>query len=61
MTNLLKCESCNGHKNILALGNILKVCVTCNGLGFVEDKEKIICDDIHRVAKAVEEHEQIPP
>ena len=40
MANLLRCESCNGHKNIISLGNILKACTKCNGLGFIEQKEK---------------------
>ena len=30
-----RCTVCNGHKSILGLGNMVKKCHECKGIGFV--------------------------
>lgn len=35
---LVRCDCCHGRKKLLQLGNIVKDCQNCNGLGYVEDK-----------------------
>lgn len=42
MTDLIRCEMCNGRKQISPLGGILKNCPTCQGVGFVQGEVKII-------------------
>ncbi len=36
--NIEQCPSCRGKKKILSLGNIIKDCVHCKGIGHVEKK-----------------------
>ena len=31
----MKCYSCHGTKKLLSLGNIVKECPTCKGVGYV--------------------------
>jgi hypothetical protein len=34
---MIRCTSCNGKKKVLCLGNILKECPYCGGVGFTND------------------------
>ena len=38
MATLHKCEACKGAKQILALGNIIKDCDICEGIGYVSQE-----------------------
>lgn len=31
------CDSCQGKKKLLALGNIMKTCTYCGGVGYTDD------------------------
>jgi len=37
-----RCDACCGRKEIIALGNILKDCPVCCGIGFVEVEVPVI-------------------
>ncbi|HEX2549329.1 MAG TPA: hypothetical protein VHM20_05835 [Gammaproteobacteria bacterium] len=36
MSDLARCESCEGRKTILGLGGIRRNCQVCNGVGWVK-------------------------
>lgn len=36
MSNLMRCITCNGQKKYAPLGGIMKDCMDCKGIGFIE-------------------------
>lgn len=37
---IIRCTQCNGRKKILSLGNMIKDCSQCRGLGHIEEKKE---------------------
>ena len=49
---LLRCEKCNGRKDILGLGGMIKKCDACHGVGSVEaHKVELVNDKIETPAR----------
>lgn len=40
MSNVTRCEGCQGRKKIKALGNIEKDCPNCRGIGWLDNGDK---------------------
>lgn len=36
MSNLIRCNACNGRKRVLGIGGMEKNCSTCNAIGWIE-------------------------
>lgn len=41
MSDLIKCDKCNGQKKVYGFGGIQKSCPDCKGLGFTKEKIEI--------------------
>ncbi len=39
MSDLVRCDSCEGKKNILSLGGMYKQCQPCLGIGWIAAKK----------------------
>ncbi len=35
MSEIMRCDSCHGKKTVIGLGNIVKDCPACKGVGYV--------------------------
>lgn len=46
LSTLIKCESCQGEKKIIALGGMPELCKTCHGKGWIDKKDYTPIDEI---------------
>ena len=54
----VKCYSCNGTKKLLSLGNLVKECSTCLGIGYIKSDDSISVKPISPF-KVVNDDEQL--
>jgi len=40
MSEVIRCEACQGRKIIVGLGAMERECVVCRGIGFIEQEEE---------------------
>lgn len=38
MSQLIRCDSCNGRKRVLGMGGMEKTCQPCKGVGWIKDE-----------------------
>ena len=48
-----KCYSCKGNKQLLSLGNLMKPCSTCNGVGYLAETEKLIMGNTNSAVNSI--------
>jgi hypothetical protein len=51
MANVIRCDCCQGRKQIKGLGNMEKDCPACRGIGWIDGKDKDLEQDLMEVMK----------
>lgn len=46
MGKLVRCDSCNGRKQIVALGNLIKDCPYCRAIGWIEEPDSLLAAEV---------------
>lgn len=46
MANVIRCETCKGIKKLLSMGNMVKDCYNCDGVGWVEQDDPILAKEL---------------
>lgn len=46
MTDLIRCDICNGRKRILGMGGMEKDCYKCHAIGWTQCNDPIILDKV---------------
>ncbi len=55
---MIRCDPCQGKKKLLMLGNIMKECPYCHGVGYIEDVKKTSTDEIMDLPKPKKKHKK---